>query len=188
MLVHEIETARLRLRPLTSDDVDEIHRLWIHPKVRKYLWDDEEISRKLAASVIDKSLTYFKNNGFGLWAACFCGQDAIIGFGGFWFFNHPLQLQLLYGIAPNYWGKGLATEIARAMIRYGFGEHGFDRIVASADAPNIASLRVMEKVGMTFAKRVCSDSQDVIYYNIIREAFDDKSTYKLHLVAILNDS
>jgi RimJ/RimL family protein N-acetyltransferase len=41
---HEIETARLRLRPVTKADVDELHALWSSPKVRKYLWDDEVIA------------------------------------------------------------------------------------------------------------------------------------------------
>jgi ribosomal-protein-alanine N-acetyltransferase len=47
-------------------------------------------------------------------------EDTLIGFCGFWFFYDPPELQLLYGIAPDRWGKGLAAEIARAMIRYGF--------------------------------------------------------------------
>jgi ribosomal-protein-alanine N-acetyltransferase len=98
-------------------------------------------------------------------------EDTLIGFCGFWFFYDPPELQLLYGISPDRWGKGLATEIARAMIRYGFEEHSFDRIIASADAPNLASLRVMEKAGMTFEKRVCINGLDLVYYALAREAF-----------------
>ncbi len=170
-MLHEIETARLRLRPFTPDDVDNFHRLLIDPEVRKYLCDDKVIPREQAVSFIDTSLASFETNGFGLWAALPRQEDTLIGFGGFWFFHDPPELQLMYGVAPTHWGKGLATEIAKAMIRYGFEEHSFDRILASADTPNLASLRVMEKAGMTFEKRACINGLELVYYAIAREAF-----------------
>src|SRR4028118_495727 len=182
-MLHEIETARLRLRPFTPNDVDDFHHLLIDPNVRKYLCDDKVIPREQAASFIEGSLASFETNGFGLWAVLPREDDTLIGFCGFWFFYDPPELQLLYGIAPDRWGKGLAAEIARAMIRYGFEEHSFDRIIASADAPNLASLRVMEKAGMTFEKRVSINGLDLVYYAIAREAFQsDESPYRVRKV------
>ena len=58
------------------------------------------------------------------------------------------------------------------MIRYGFETLGFDEIIASADAPNEGSIRVMEKVGMKFQKRVLIDGLDTIYYVISRRDFE----------------
>ena len=55
--------------------------------------------------------------------------------------HQPPQLELLYGIAPEHWNKGLATEAANAIIRHGFDTLGFERIEASTDAPNAASVR-----------------------------------------------
>jgi len=55
MGVHEIETARLTLRPLASEDLDAIHRVWTDPEVRRYLWDGEEVSREVAVGVISES-------------------------------------------------------------------------------------------------------------------------------------
>lgn len=180
MNLPEIKTARLRLRPFTLNDVDDIHRLWIDPDVRKYLWDDEVISRERAASAIDASIAHFESDGLGLWAVFPHGENRLIGFCGFWFFHDPPQLQLLYGIAPSHWGKGFATEVAKAMIRYGFEKHSFDRIEASADVPNLASLRVMEKAGMHFQKRVCASGLDTVYYVISRgELRADAAPYLL---------
>lgn len=179
-MLHEIETARLRLCPLRSEDVDDFHRLLIDPDVRKYLCDDKVLDTEQAASFIDGSHASFESNGFGLWAVRPREEDILIGFCGFWFFHDPPELQLLYGIAPKYWGKGLATEVARVMMRYGFEEHSLDRIIASADVPNLASLRVMEKAGMIFEKRVSINGSDLVYYAIAREAFQpDKSLYKV---------
>jgi RimJ/RimL family protein N-acetyltransferase len=166
-----IETARLRLCPLTTDAVDDIHRLWIDPNVRKYLWDDEVISREQASSAVEESISLFQASGYGLWGVFARGDKTLIGFCGYWFFHDPPQLQLLYGIAPTHWGKGLAAEAATAVIEYGFEELTFDRIIASTDAPNLASLRVMEKAGMTFDKRVFINGLDTIYYAISREDF-----------------
>ena len=175
-----IETARLRLRPLTADDVDDLHRLWIDRDVRRYLWDDEVIPRERVAAIIDQSRASFETTGIGLWAVFLRGEDALIGFCGFWFFHDPPQLQLLYGIAPAYWNRGLATEVAVAMMRYGFDEHSFDRIEASTDAPNRASIRVMEKAGMKFEKRVYTKGLDTVFYSVSREAFHPgESSYLL---------
>jgi ribosomal-protein-alanine N-acetyltransferase len=180
MSLPRIETSRLELRPLAAGDVDDIHRLWVHPDVRKYLWDDEAISREQAASVVEESNALFREKGFGLWGAYAREDSPLIGFCGYWFFHDPPQLQLLYGVAPAHWGKGFATELAKAMIRYGFEEAAFDRVIASTDAPNLASLRVMEKAGMTFDRRVFVNGLDTIYYTISREEFRaDDSHFKV---------
>lgn len=170
-MLREIETARLRLRPVTLADLNTLHELWIDPGVRRYLWDDEVIPIEQAASAIETSMALFEENGYGLWVLCPRDEETIIGFCGYWFFHDPPELELLYGIQTAQWGKALATEAARAMIRYGFEELSFNRIQASTDAPNQASVRVMEKAGMTFDKRALTNGLDTIYYSITREAF-----------------
>ncbi len=167
-----IETARLFLRPYTRDHLDALHRLWTDPDVRRYLFDDEIMERAWVAAEIEHSLACFEAHGFGQWAMFLKGHDALIGFGGYRFFHEPPKLQLLYGLAPAYWGQGLAAEAAHAMIRYGFEALRFDEIIASTDTPNEASIRVMEKAGMTFQKRLLLDGLDTIYYVISRATFE----------------
>jgi len=180
MRLLEIETTRLRLRPYRQDDVDVLHRLWTDPDVRRYLWDGIVISREQAAAVVDSSIACFETHGFGQWVVFLRGKDSLIGFCGFRYVGDPPEVELLYGIAPAYWGQGLATEAARAMIRYGFEEYRFDRIFAGADPPNAASFRVMEKAGMTFVNRTRVHGLDAIYYAISREAFQpDDSFYRV---------
>ena len=174
----EIETSRLRLRPITGTDLDAIHRLWIDPGVRRYLWDDEVISIEQAASAIETSQDLFEEHGYGLWVVCPRDEETIIGFCGYWFFHDPPELELLYGIVTTEWGKAFATEAARAMIKYGFEELSFNRIQASTDGPNQASVRVMEKAGMTFDKHTLTNGLDTIYYSITREAFQQTAGSK----------
>ena len=70
-----------------------------------------------------------------------------------------------------HWNRGLATEAARALLRFGFEERGFPTIRASTDALNTASIRVLEKIGMRFHKRELSNGLDTVYYTIARNAF-----------------
>jgi ribosomal-protein-alanine N-acetyltransferase len=184
MAILQLETSRLLLRPFTANDVDEIHRIWIAPGVRKYLWDDEVISKAQAASVIADSIEHVERDGYGLWAVRLRDEERIIGFCGYWFFHDPPQLELLYGIDTPCWGRGLAAEAARAMIRYGFEELGLTRIQASTDAPNLASVRMMEKCGMMFDRREATNGLDTIYYGIARDSFQPgNTTYELRRIA-----
>jgi ribosomal-protein-alanine N-acetyltransferase len=165
-----IETERLVLRPFAPRDAEALHALWTDPAVRRYLFDDEIIPRSVVDEEIAVSERLMAVHGYGLWTVRLRDADAIIGFCGYRFFHEPPQLQLLYGLAPAYWDRGLATEAARAMIRRGFDVNGFDRIIASADAPNAASHRVMERAGMRFWKRETVNGLDTVYYELTHRA------------------
>ena len=165
------ETARLCLRPLVAADLDELHRLFTQPGVRRYLWDDEVISRERTASVVERSIALLETDGYGLWGISLKGEVPLVGFCGFWHFHDPPQLELLYGLGEEHWHRGLATEAAIAMIRHGFEVLRFDRIESSTDAANVASVRVMERAGMRFWKREITNGLDTIYYAVGRRDY-----------------
>jgi ribosomal-protein-alanine N-acetyltransferase len=170
-----LETERLRLRPLAAPDVDDLHRLFTQPGVRRFLWDDEIIPRERTAGVVERSTALFARHGFGLWAVTFKDRPATLGFCGFWHFHDPPQLELLYGLGEEHWHKGLATEMAIAMMRHGFDVLRFDRIESSTDAANEASVRVMERAGMRFWKREMTNGLDTIYFGIDRDSLATKT-------------
>jgi ribosomal-protein-alanine N-acetyltransferase len=172
-----IRTARLSLQPLILDDLDSIHALWTNPGVRRFLFDDKIFSREQAAAELNESIDRFEAHGCGLWGARLREQPELIGFCGFRFFHDPPQLQLLYGFHPDHWSKGFATEAARAMIRFGFERAGLDSVIASADAPNLASLGVMERAGMSFDRRETVNEMDTVYYRLDRRDFSADTTF-----------
>ncbi len=175
-----IETARLRLRPFIPDDLGELHRFWTDPEVRRYLWDGRTISREQAEAVLQSSLVSFQTHGFGQWAVIHARHGSLIGFCGLRCTGDPPEVELLYGIAPPYWGQGLATEAARAVLRYGFEEKQLARIVASADTPNVASVRVMERAGMRFERYGRFDSGgEAVYFAMSREEFQPGDAFYL---------
>ena len=176
MTLHEIVTGRLCLRPLTPADTGALHRLLIQPGMRRYLLDDEVIPRARAQFFIDTSVASFAANGHGLWGATLKGNDALVGFCGFWLFHEPPRLELLYGLGDEHHGKGFATEMAAAMIRHGFEALRLDRIEASTDAPNTASIAVMERAGMAFWKRDLSGGRDTIFYAADRRSRESRGS------------
>ena len=171
MRPHKIETARLRIRPLVEADVEELHALWSSPGVRQYLWDGEVIARQRTASLVRESVRRFAAHGYGLWGARLHDREELVGFGGFWYFHTPPQLELLYGIAPEHWNRGLATEIAQALVCYGFEKLEFSELWASTDTPNAASARVLEKAGLRFERQAVVDGLETLFYCLSRSAF-----------------
>ncbi len=162
-----IETARLRLRPFQPGDTDALHALFTHPDVRRHLLDDLVVSRAWVAREIRSSARLLAAGDAGLWTVSLPGGGPI-GFTGYRHFREPPELQLIYGLHPDHWRRGLATEAARAMIRYGFERCGFDRIVAEADAPNAASLRVMARAGLEPLERREVDRRPSAVYALAR--------------------
>lgn len=164
-----LETDRLVLRPYRHQDVDVLHALFVTPGVRRHLFDDQVMPREWVTVEIEDSLRSFRDRGCGQFTFRRRDDDRPIGFGGYRDFHQPPELQLLYAIAEKFWNRGYASEAAAALICWGFEELGFERIVASADAPNAASLRVMEKCGMHFDKRVALHGpHDTVYYALER--------------------
>jgi [ribosomal protein S5]-alanine N-acetyltransferase len=182
----EIHTSRLKLCPYVREDLDDLHRIFIDPQVRKYLCDDKIMPREWVATEIENNAKCFEQHGFGQWSIFLKETSELIGFCGFrFFYDNPPELQLLYGLSPQYWGKGLATEAAKAMIQYGFTEHKFEQIITVTDVENTASARVMERIGMRFCHRINKEGLDVLYYAISREEYQlDRSLYSLHLKTV----
>lgn len=161
-----IETPRLILCPPEPGDLDALHALVTDPGVRRYLFDDQIVEREVVGGIIERSQAQHRDEGHGLWLAHLRQGGQLAGFTGFWYFRDPPELELLYALAPANWGKGLATELATAMLRHGFETLGFASITGSTDAPNTASCRVMERAGMTLTRRATIDSKPTVFYTI----------------------
>lgn len=162
-----LQTDRLTLTPVAEADLSELHALFTDADVRRYLLDETVVEWEWTVDVVDTSTVMFYDLGYGLWAVRERDRRPIIGFGGYWRFEHlPHPLQLIYGLLPAWWGRGLATEAARVMLHYGFDSVGFTEIIAATDAPNRASVRVMERLGMMHFETAGT----TVYYRSIRES------------------
>ncbi|HEX7046210.1 MAG TPA: GNAT family N-acetyltransferase [Gammaproteobacteria bacterium] len=163
-----MESERLRLRPFVAEDLDALHALWTDPDVRRHLWDNRQLGREDTAAIIDQSGNLHRDENAGLWAVERRDAPGLTGFGGYWYFGEPPQLQILFGLRPEHWGMGLATELAQCLIHYGFGTLQLARVIGATDRANVSSQRVMEKAGMRFVERVRTRDSDLMYYAIDR--------------------
>jgi RimJ/RimL family protein N-acetyltransferase len=145
---HVIASARLVLQPVHMAEAAELHALLGHEDVRRYLTDGIAMSRAWVEGIIRDSAVSFTARGLGLWSAREHGAQRIIGLTGFRDFYTPPVLELLYALQPSHWHRGFATEMAQAAIDYAFRHVGLRAVRASTDAPNQASLRVLERLSM----------------------------------------
>jgi len=87
------------------------------------------------------------------------------------------ETELFYALRKEYWGKGLATEAARAVLKYAFKTIKIERLVAVTMPANVGSVKVIEKLGLRFEKKVTGLSRDFadyegdLYYTMTREEY-----------------
>lgn len=161
-----LETARLRLRLLTRNDLDALYRLYRDPVVRRHFPDGTrtlEQTREELAWYLD---VHYAKHGFGLWGTIDRATGAFIGRCGLlpWTIDGRDEVEVAYLLDPAWWGRGLATEAARAIVAYGLVELGLPRIVCLPFPENRASIRVAEKAGLVFERVVeWEDGSSLMY-------------------------
>ncbi len=144
-----ITTTRMRLRPITLEDLDRMHELHNDPEVMRFLTGGAPISRETIATEIGEG----RWDG-GYWAAERSESGEWLG----WFALHPVagrdpgERELGYRLCQAAWGQGYATEGARVLVAAGFVDPAVNRIWAETMAVNTGSRRVMEKVGLRFVR------------------------------------
>jgi ribosomal-protein-alanine N-acetyltransferase len=166
-----LETRRLVLRPYEINHLDALHRLWTDPDVRRYLWDDVLISRERAAQAIQDALASARQSGIGFWSLFQRDKQQLEGFCGLRYVENGCEVELLYGLAPALWKQGLATEAAYAVLEYAFTAIHLERVYARSDIPNLASARVMLRLGMKFEPEARIGTLPVNCYSIKLEDF-----------------
>jgi RimJ/RimL family protein N-acetyltransferase len=139
---------RLTYEPLEPAHLDAFHRLVEDEHVRRYLMDGDVFPREWSAERIRDSQALFRRRGVGIWLAFDKAARELVGFCGFLELPqiHP-EPQIVYAMFERFTGKGVAVEMARAAIAHARAHAGFERIVAAVDGVNVASLRVLEKLG-----------------------------------------
>ena len=148
MALTVIETDRLLLRPWRRDDTEALHSLWTEPDVRRYLWDDVVIPFDTAEQLVEDHLLAQEQWKLGYWAIFRAGDSQLAGFCGFRRIEEGPEIELLYGLRSEHWGKGLATEASRAALGYLWQATSYQRVYARTDPPNSRSVEVMKRLGM----------------------------------------
>jgi len=168
-----IETERIRLLLWRDDDWQAFRPIATDPEVMRYItngvpWSDEQVRE-----FITRQMRWYDQRGFCLWKLVQSNGGRLIGFAGL----QPLlvegapEIEIGWWLAKNCWGQGLATEAATAALRDGFDRVGLKRIVAIARPENVASIRVMQKLGLQYEREfIHKEIRHVLYATKVRPA------------------
>ena len=148
--MRELSTARLRLRPFESSDMEAVLAIRGDAQVMRYVTGAAE-SREEVAAFLQRTSSYAQQQPQTRYrfAVVLTATQQIVGGCGLDIAeSETREGEIGYHLRRDHWGQGIGTEVANALLRFGFEDLGLHRIVADCAAENIASARVMQKAGM----------------------------------------
>jgi ribosomal-protein-alanine N-acetyltransferase len=143
-----LESERLILRRLTRADADDVMRFKGDYAVTRYNGGQPYADRTQALDLIDRLDTGYAERRSIAWGITLKPDDVVIGITGYKYWNRiDYRAAIGYDLAQTYWGRGLMPEAVRAILAFGFEQMALNRVEADADVANLASIRVLQKVG-----------------------------------------
>jgi len=145
----ELTTARLRLRPFTFADEARMHEIYSDPEVMRYVGHGPHRTVSETTAALRAYSDMLARRGYSFLAVEELDGGRLVGDGGL----HPLggtgpEIELGYTLAREAWGRGYATEVARALVDHARTSLGVPVVVAQVEPANTASRHVLEKLGM----------------------------------------
>lgn len=162
-----LETKRLVLRRLKSSDLDCLCALYSDPEVRRY-FPEGILTRKETSAELEWFLHgHPEDPDLGLWATIHKETDRLIGRCGLlpWTIDECPEVEVAYLLAKRYWGQGLGTEAAQAILDYGFEQLHLSRLICLIDSDNLASIKVAKNIGMSFDREGSDDQGPFLLYS-----------------------
>lgn len=142
-----LDTSRLHLQPIANEDADEWWgAIWSDAEVTRYLPPRAPLARDEMEARTQRALDHWGAHGIGIWAVRENKDENLVGHCGL-VVNEPPDVELIYAFARRVWGQGFATEASERLVAYAFRELGLDRLVALVFPENVASSRVLKKLG-----------------------------------------
>ncbi|HST52685.1 MAG TPA: GNAT family N-acetyltransferase [Pyrinomonadaceae bacterium] len=165
----QIETARLRLRMFTPEDLDELSAIAADPEVMRYIGSGQPLTREEVHFNLTSIINGFRRRGFGRWAVVKKVSGALVGYCGLTHGLEEVGVEIAYLISRSEWSKGIASEAARACLRYGFERLGLDSIAGLTRHENRRSRRVLERLGMRYVRDAHFYGYNCVFYSISRD-------------------
>ncbi|MCW4469103.1 GNAT family N-acetyltransferase [Flavobacterium sp. MFBS3-15] len=165
------ESERLLFRELLPSDEDSLFEMDSDPDVHRYLGNTPVQSMDEIRSAITMIRQQYLDNGAARMAVILKETGEFLGWAGLKFMEHEINghinhFDLGYRFMKRHWGKGYATEAAKAFIDYGFNVMGLSKINAYADAGNINSHSVLEKAGLKYIGTFYDEGSPSVWYEI----------------------
>ena len=176
MHIPPIETPRLLPRPWSLKDGEAWFNILQEPDILRYSPDPNPPARFKAEAYINHHLTHWMQYGYGHWAVVTPADSQVIGWNGLEYLTELGEVEVAYLLTRRVWGRGYASEAAAAAIRFGFETAGLQAIIGLVHPDNIASIRVLEKCGLTFADDIKLWGMEMSRYRIPRSVYSSDPT------------
>jgi RimJ/RimL family protein N-acetyltransferase len=164
-----LETERLILRLFQAADFDLYAEMCGDDEVMRHIGPGRPLTREEAWRNLAVMIGHWQLRGYGLWAAVDRASGLLIGRIGFWNPEGWPGLEVGWMLRRAYWGRGLATEGARAVLTYAFTELRQPRLISLIQPDNVNSIRVAERLGERCVDRIDIQGIDCLVYSIGRE-------------------
>lgn len=166
----KLETERLILRESVVEDAQALFDVNSDPEVMKYTGDvafpSVDVMREMIANYPD-----YKKYGYGRWTTIEKASGAIMGFCGLKYLEDINEVDIGYRWKKKFWNKGYATEASLSCLEFGFKQLKLEQIVAQVLPDNRASIRVLEKIGMTYWKQLNTEENPGLFYRIRKDEY-----------------
>jgi len=167
-----IETHRLYFREFTEADAPLICQLNSDPEVMRYLHEAETTKDNAVEVIRNIIMPQYALYRHGRWALHLKDDNTFIGWCGLKYVKERDEIDMGYRLLKGHWGKGYATEAAKATVEYGFHALNLPRMIARAHIENTASLHVIEKCGFHFLRYETVDDCPVKTYELLNPTLD----------------
>ena len=166
-----LETERLIIREHVLSDAPFFFTLNSNYNVVKYTGDSSFKMIEEAEKIVQYVINQYKENGYGRWLVTEKETGNPIGWCGLKFHTDTKETDIGYRLLESAWGKGYATESAKACMDYGFKLFNLNRIVGDAMKENTVSINVFKKLGMTYLKDSLLDNIESVVYELKKENY-----------------
>ncbi|WP_417068447.1 GNAT family N-acetyltransferase [Niveibacterium terrae] len=168
----EARSAHLELRPWSLADLDALAALTADPLVMKGVGTGATLDRATTLRWIESHLRSYARFGYGCWAVVERESGDVIGWGGL---SHspntpePPLVEILFALSPNFWGRGLGTELVGEIVAAAWRRPQLEEILATLDPDNAASVKALEKNGFIHVQtEVGDDGLPSAWYGLLR--------------------
>lgn len=151
MTIPTIQTERLLLRAFTDTDTDRMFDILSGKDVLRYFPPNPNpITRERAQKMITRILAHWEERSYGLWAVTIAKSGQLLGRCGLQYIPETNEVEVDFILDRDFWGHGYATEAGVAALKFGFDNLEVSEIIGLVHPDNIASQRVLQKIGMQY--------------------------------------
>ncbi len=170
-----LETERLLLRQIHKDDYSDLFLMNSDPQIMRYVGDGSTRDQQQMGKELDMLIShYVRNQAPGIWATTLKNGNSFVGASGLVHYDNTTEVEVGYRFLKQYWNQGYATEASVGLLKYGFETLHLTKIVSSTHPDNIASRRVLEKIGMKYVDHRIQYGCEQAYYEIRAEDYRER--------------